>query len=740
MKKILISVLLFPLSIFAQEFLKGTISDKEGPVMGVSVYWLESAIGTTSLEDGSFKIPYDKDRSRLVISHIAYKKDTLDIQNNRPFTHTLKSLNELDEVIIASEQKTAFRSHLVTKNILSISRSELLKAACCNLAESFETSPSIDVHFADALTGSKQIKMLGLKSPYLLIVQENIPSIRGASQAYGLSFIPGTWVESIQITKGAGSVVNGFESISGQINAELVKPASDKRLFVNAFSNLNGRRELNLHINRLLNQQWATGLYVHGNIRNNKIDNNEDNFLDAPLSTQLNLMHRWQYTDTQKGWISLIDLRFVNDAKQTGSTDFDPDVHRGTTQYWGSEIDTRRYELVSKLGYVFPETPYQSIGLQSSYSHHRQSSYFGLKTYDIRHTNAYTKFAFKSIISDTRHTFSTGINAGYDRFEELVVEQPYNRTERFIGAFFEYAFDNLSNFSATLGIRADSHNTLGGFITPRLHLRYVPWENGVLKTSVGRGRRTANIFAENQALFGSNREIRVQETGGPVYGLNPETAWNYGASFQQRFRLFGKRGELTIDYYQTDFVNQVVVDWENPESISFYNVSHKSNAKSFQIVLQYAPFKNASLRTSYKYYDVHTAYTSGYLHKPLQASNRFFTNLAYTTPVEEKGGLWKFDTTYKWLGKQRLPDTNVYNNPYRLPTYSKGYGSVNAQITRVFSERFEWYVGGENMTNHRQENPVLGADNPFGNYFDTSIVYGPVLGAMYYTGIRFNMP
>ncbi|QMU66780.1 MAG: TonB-dependent receptor plug domain-containing protein [Flavobacteriaceae bacterium] len=708
-------------------------------VFGVNVYWSGTTVGTTTNEKGWFSIPYKTTYTKLVVSYVGYQTDTITITNTAPIHHFLTPKNDLDEIRISSKKKATQKSFLKTQNVFTVNKDELLKAACCNLAESFETNPSIDVHFSDALTGTKQIQMLGLKSPYLLIALENIPSVRGAAQVYGLTFTPGTWVESIQITKGSGSVINGFESISGQINAELVKPFSDKKLFLNAYGSLGGRLELNTHVNKKFSDRWQTGFYIHGNYRGEKFDRNNDGFLDNPLMEQINIMNRWQYTDAEKGWVSFVNFRYMDDEKQTGETDFNPDVDRGTTTNWGSEINTKRFDFSSKLGYVFPELLFQSFGFQFAYSNHKQDSYFGLNSYNISHQSIYSNLLFNSIIEDTKNKFTTGISFIYDSYDELVNNSPYNRNENSVGAFFEYAYDNLDDFSFTAGLRIDTHNLLGTFFTPRLHMRYVPWEKGVFRASVGQGRRSANIFAENQQLFGSSRQISIQSTHGKIYGLNPEVAWNYGISYLQGFHLFDKKGDITFDFYRTNFQNQVVVDWENPRNISFYNLNGESYANSFQAEINYTIIEQLDIRLAYKYYDIEATYQSAKLEKPLTPKNRFFANVSYETDKKEGGRQWKLDVTYNYIGAQRLPNTSSNPIQYQLSAFSDSYSLLNAQITRVFFEQFEVYFGGENLTNFQQKMPILASDNPFGNHFDTTIVYGPIFGHIFYAGLRFKL-
>ena len=744
MKFTLYFILLFPFFIFSQSEIKGMVMElntqkQHIPLLGANVFWLNTSIGAITSEDGTFKLPYEPSYKKLVISYIGFKTDTLSVDSPKMIHHLLQASDDLGEVTVSVRKKSSATSFLSSQNISTISSKELLKAACCNLSESFETNPSIDVNFTDAISGTKQIKMLGLTSPYILITTENIPSIRGASQAYGLSFIPGTWVESIQITKGAGSVVNGFESIAGQINAELVKPTTDNRVFVNAYGSLNGRTELNTHFNTILSDKWSTGLYVHANNRSQKFDRNNDSFLDMPLAKQLNIMNRWQYSNLQKGLISFLNVRYLTDEKQAGQLDFNPETDRLSNTVWGSEITTKRFEVSAKFGYVNPEIPYQSLGLQLSYSDHDQTSYFGLNQYDIRHKSVYSNLVYNSIISDSRHKIKTGLNATYDDYNEKVNSELYDRDERSIGGFFEYSFDNLEALNLTAGFRVDHHNLLGTFITPRVHARYTPWEKSALRVSFGRGKRAANIFAENQKLFATSRAINIQSTGGNIYGLEPEIAWNYGVSFLQGFQLFDRKADLTLDFYRTDFQNQVVVDYENPYEVNFYNLEGSSFANSFQAEFSLNILERLDLKTAYKFYDVKTQYKSGKLKKPLTSQHRVFANLSFETPKTDKGGVWKFDTTFNWFGKQRFSSTASSPEAYKMPAYSPTISTLNAQITKVFSDSFELYVGAENITNATQKNPILSSENPFGSNFDTTFVYGPIFGSTYYTGLRYKL-
>ena len=731
-KYILIIIFYFG-SVNAQSIVSGTVygDSPDNPLPGANVYWSLTDKGTVTDINGLFSLESDSASAQLIISYVGFISDTLTVNEARQIVHVLKS-NEskgLDEVVVSQRKKSSQLSFLSTQNIMNVSSDELLKAACCNLSESFETNPAIDVNFDNALTGVKQVQMMGLPSPYLLFTEENIPIIRGASQVYGLSFTPGTWIESLQITKGAGSVINGYESMTGQINSELKKPLTSERMFFNLFRSLEGRNEFNFHTKTTLSSKLSANLFMHFNQISEKIDKNKDGFLDLPLSEQVNILSRFQYLDTEKGWVSFFNIRFLQDDKIFGQGDFSPKLHKNTTSIWGSEIMTYRYESSLKIGYVFPDLPYQSFGMQLTYSDHSQDSYYGLRTYDINHKSGFGNLLFNSILGNTLHKFKTGIQFAYDAYDELIENQTTNRIDRSVGAFFEYSYDSLERLNMVLGLRFDYHNNIGSFLTPRAHFRYAFSDTSSLRFSIGSGRRVAAVFAENQKLFGSGRTIQTPNIQGFDFGLSPEHAWNYGISFLKGFQIGSVPINLNADLYRTEFVNQVVVDWETFGQISFYNLSGESYANSFQMGLDTRLFRILDARFAYKYYDVQLDYSSGRMQKPLQPKQRYFMNLGYI------GTKWRMDATYHHTGSQRIPPTVVNPNGFE----SEAFGLINTQLTYIPKINFEIYMGTENLNNERQVSPVLSADQPFSSNFDSSLVYAPVLGRMMYLGLRYNL-
>ena len=727
-------IFLFPSLIFCQEIISGKIlfssDNKDYPIEGANIYWLNSSSGTVTGQDGKFSIEKMQNNSELVISFIGFVNDTIKVTDQKYLDHYMKvDDNDLDEVTVVKKKNPTQRIYSMAQNVVLISEQELLKAACCNLSESFETNPAVDVNHSDALTGSKKIEMLGLKSPYILITEENIPMVRGASQAFGLSFTPGTWVESIQVTKGMGSVVNGFESIAGQINAELKKPLNDIPLFLNGFYGFDGRLEMNAHLNEKVSEKLTTTFFLHHNRRDKINDKNNDGFLDKPFQDQNNFLNKWQYTDAINGIVSFFNIRYLDDEKIFGMN------NNESRNVWNGEISTKRFDSSFKLGYVNPNLPFQSLGLQLSYSSHDQNSVYGFRNYDINQDSFFSNIVYNSIITNTQNKIKFGLNFTSDAYDEILNRLDISRKDNSFGGFFEYSFDNFNNLNLVAGLRYDTHNKMGSFFTPRFHMRYTPLDRFTVKASYGQGRKIANIFAENQQMFYSNRSIEIieSEPGNSTYGLNPEKATNYGLSLDKGFNLFGGQGNFIIDYFKTDFDDKVIIDFEYPGIVQIYNATDKkSYYQSFQAEIIYS-LNRFNMTTAYKNYDVQISYNDGVKSKPLQPSEIFFLNIGYESQ-NNNGKLWKYDFTLNRVGKQRL-----MRNPRDSFSYSNKHTFINAQITKVFSEKFEIYAGGENLLNYKQENPIIFFEDPSNSLFDASVIHGPIFGASFYVGFRFKV-
>ncbi|MEO7393476.1 MAG: TonB-dependent receptor [Chitinophagaceae bacterium] len=722
-------------------FIKGVVleEDKKGsfkPLSNASVVWLGTNNGVITNDTGIFSIKDNGTNSRLIVSYTGYKPDTINVSDMNEFKIVLAANKQLNEVIVTAKQRSTYLSAIDPIRTQVMTSRELLKAACCNLSESFETNPSVDVSYNDAVTGSKQIQLLGLSGNYTQLTVENLPGPRGIATPLGLNSIAGPWIESIQLTKGVGSVANGFESIAGQINVELKKPENSEKILANIYENSNGKTDLNLNLSSKLNTKWTSALLLHDDFSNSKnLDFNKDGFPDLPTGNTLSLVNRYKF-DNSKGLLAQFGVKVLNDKKTGGETAFNPGADKNTSNHYGLGINTERYEAFGKMGYVFPQKKYKSIGLQLAAIRHNQNSYFGLTTYHANLQSFYSNLIYQSIIKTTIHKFRTGLSFQYDKYNEDFKTLNYKRTEIVPGAFAEYTFTPNTKFSTVAGLRADHNNLFGFFATPRLNIRYEPIKGTTIRASGGRGQRTANIFAENTSVFVSARQVNIiTPNAGKAYGLNSEVAWNKGITVDQKFKLFNNDALLSLDYFRNDFTNQVVTDVEDARQIKFYNLQGKSYSNSLQAELNVEPIKKLDIRLAYRYFDVKTNYGGQLLDRPFISKNRAFLNLDYAT----KG--WKFDHTISYNGKKRIPNTEVNPAQYQLSEYSPSFILMNSQISKSVGKKhpMDFYAGAENLTNYFQKNVILAADKPFSPYFDASLVWGPVTGRMFYAGWRLKI-
>lgn len=674
---------------------------------------------------------------QLAISYVGFKTDTVNITSSDQIKIILKNArtSKLTEVVINSKRPSTYISSLSTLNTLNIGSKELAKAACCNLSESFETSPSVDVSYADAVTGIKQIQLLGLSGNYTQITTENTPEIRGLAGSYGLTFIPGPWIEGIQVTKGTGSVANGYESIAGQINVEEKKPDKMDRLFINAYANNLGRLETSIDLSQRINDKWSTALLTHVNGVAVKTDDNKDGFLDIPIGRQFNVINRWKYADT-KGVFAQFVIKGLNDRRQAGQMDFNPSTDKYTTNKYGVGINVEQYIFTGKLGYVFPQQKYKSIGFIFSANAYNNNSYYGLTKYDGKQQTIYANIIYQSIIGTTVHKFRTGISFVNDIYTENYNTANFKRRETVPGTFFEYTYSPVTKFTAVAGVRFDYHNEYKWIVTPRLHLKYDFDPKTNLRFSAGSGFRTANIFTENAGLFASARVYNILNPSSAYgYGLDPERSWNYGFNFVRNFKLNYRSGSFSIDAYHTSFSNQVVVDIDaDPQKILFYNLNGKSFSNSVQVELNYELLPKFDIRLAYRWLDVQTNYSNTVLEKPLIAKHRAFINIAYETNKK-----WKFDFTTQWFSKKRLPYTGSNPSDKQLGNFSPDFIQMAAQVTKQFGNKWDIYIGTENLINYMQDKPIISSAAPFSPYFDGSIIWGPVNGRVLYAGLRFKI-
>ncbi|CAG4990523.1 Vitamin B12 transporter BtuB [Dyadobacter sp. CECT 9275] len=729
-------LLLFPFLLSAQG-IKGTVNEQvQGtirPITGANVYWAGTTHATTTDSSGEFILPRSIVSDLLVVSFVGFMSDTIQVGAESELEIVLQNDRALKEVTVRGSATSIDR--LSPHQTEIITTRALAKAACCNLSESFETNASVSVSYSDAVTGAKQIQMLGLNGTYIQTNVENIPSIRGLASTFGLNFVPGTWIQSIDIGKGAGSVVNGYESMTGQINVELQKPDTREKLYLNTYVNSFGRAEINLSLAHQLNEKWSTALLTHGSTLRNRMDQNRDHFLDLPLYNQINAVNRWKYQS--KNWMAQFGVKALYEDRLGGQTNFRRDL-KGSDTVYGFGAKVGRYEVFSKIARLFPDQPYRGLGFILSGSVYDSKSYFGLKNYDGRQKTFYGNLIYQSIIGNTNHTYKTGLSYLLDNYDEKFSTISLARNESVPGAFFEYTYNHLDKFILVAGGRADFHNIYGTQWTPRLHLKYNLTEGTTVRASAGKGFRVANPLAEYYGNLVSARTVIFQEK------LKPETSWNYGASITQDFNPGAVKGNFIVDFYRTNFENQLIANLEDPRYIRFSNLSGKAYANSFQAEVNLTPIQRFDLKLAYRLFDVKQTITDtegneNLLPKMMVSRDRLLFNAGYALPYDK----WKFDATVQWNGKKRIPYMGEMHEHHGtqtnlVSTWAPSFFNINAQITRTFP-KWDIYLGGENLNNFRQKNPIMAAAEPFGSRFDAGMAWGPVTGRMIYAGIRYKI-
>lgn len=747
-KLLFISLLLlaFASSTFAQGFIEGTVYEENEnghrtPLQGVNVYWKIANVGTVTDENGHYNIEIHPTYKCLVFSFVGYENDTVHhMAEPQHYDHVMTTPIALDEVEVMARQKAQYVSNFDPRHIEHITGEALRRCACCSLAESFETNASVDVAYADAVTGAKQIELLGLSGLYTQMMTENIPNFRGLASAFGLSYVPGTWMHGISVSKGTSSVRNGFESISGQINVDFKEPEGDKseKVFVNLFTNTMAMTELNFNTRVKVGKN--DGLMVLGHVGYNpmKMDGNGDGFLDDPVTKQYSAFLRYNHPNTGHFGCKL-GVKALKESRLSGQKDFDP-AHRLDDGYgiYGIGINTERYEAFAKTGFIF-DRPETSLGIQQQLTYHKLDSYFGLKDYNAAQLSYYANILFDSYIVNDHHKYSVGASYSYDRYDEdqnfLFTTQdavPKRRIEQVPGAFAEYVFSDDHHWTVIGGFRADYNSYYDRlFYTPRLHVRFRTDHELALRLSAGKGYRSPNVLAENSTMMASSRSIRFLEMP------KMEEAWNYGLNLSKHFYVGEKEIQLLMDVYRTDFVNQIVLDRDaDAHEIRIYNLDGKSYSNCAQIQLDYELFRNFDVSAAFRYTDVKMTINDDLREKPFVNRYKGLLTLSYAPNT------WQFDLITQFNGDSRVPDlsgnaTAVAND--QNIGHSPFYVIMNAQITKTLGEHWELYFGGENLTNYKQKYPIISAENPFGNDFDASMVWGPLSGIRGYVGVRFQV-
>ncbi len=705
---------------------------------GANVVWAGTTTGVTTNAAGYFTMKKIKGKDLLVASFVGYTTDTVMIAPGDDYVEILLKENSmLSEITVVARATGAHIDRDATIATVKITGAELCKAACCNLSESFVTNASVDVNYADAATGAKQIQLLGLAGSYVQILTENIPSMYGLGAAYGLSYIPGPWMESIQVSKGTSSVRNGNESITGQINVEYKKPATSDKVFVNGFVSDAGKFESNADASVRLNEFWSTMILGHGEAQSGARDHNNDGFRDEPDIRQYSFMNRWDYLSNNLTF--RVGVKYMKEERIGGQFTYDRNSDNTWDDGYGIDIGTERAEAFTKVGGVFGPEDKMSVGWIQSIAYHDMNSWMGFNTYDATQKSYYTNLLYQYFPGE-KHTIDAGASYRYDHYDEMrgaylpvtenVLSQMDSETiESVPGVFLQYTYTDSAKMTLLAGVRYDFYRNHGAQFTPRIHLRYEITPKMTLRASAGKGFRTVHVMAENMFYLASSRDIVIADD------LDIEEAWNVGVNLTGYIPMGDRELRISGEAYRTSFIRQIVTDLDSDiHQVLFYNLNGRSWSNVFQLEAQLQPVAGLDITAAWRWNDVWQTIGTELREKPLTSRYKGLLTASYTTRMRK----WQIDYTLQYNGPGRIPSTMANPEPYRRDDYFNAYPVMNAQITKFF-RTWSVYIGAENITGSRQHDAIIAADNPFGDYFDSGMIWGPVHGRKLYAGFRFAL-
>lgn len=720
--------------------LSGIIKNNKGEVLiGARIWCPQLELGTIADSSGNFSLTITKTpKAILIISYPEHESDSIPIGNKTQFDITLQKSKTLEKIEIVEQQDGVIISHDQDIKTEHITQAELSKSACCDMAGCFETQTTVQPQTTNVITNSKELRILGLSGVYNQVLIDGLPMIQALSYTYGISGIPGTLVDNIYISKGANSVLQGYESMSGQINVETKDPDKGETFLFNSYINSFGEKHLNSNFSFRKNK-WSNLSAVHVVQPANRIDRDGDYFLDLPLLERYSFFNKTKYgNENEAGWFTQFTLRYMREYRMGGQVNFNPAEHTGSNQIYGQVVSVHHPEIYSKTGYRFNAR--NAISLMASGFYQNQHSYFGTLSYQAEQKNAYANLQYE--YSYGEHNVKSGVSIRQlDLYENLSFPEGsmgrtyaglYKRKELIPGAFAENTLVLLEDKITWLtGLRADHHNQFGTQVTPRTLFKIRPTPNTTLRLSAGTGWRTVNLFSENIGLFISSRDIQFAEP------LEPEKAINYGINITQDFESNTENlsGLLSVDFYHTQFSNQIFPDYDtDPTQAIIRNFRGISISDGFQAELNLKFYKRFEWKTGYTWLFVYRETQQGKTELPFNPRHKLLGSFSYK-PLSDR---FHLDVNVHIFGKQRLPDTRLNPDAFRRPDYSESYMTMNAQFTYTLS-KWEFYTGCENILDFRQRQPIVSWQQPFSPWFDTSSVWGPTRGRELYIGVRFKL-
>lgn len=730
--KIVLGILAVFVVAFSHAQMQGIVFGIKGgmkvPIKQAKIILKKSQVSAVTDEHGRFELILPKELPDvLVASAYGYESDSVTVTKDDRFAGleiVLFEIEALDEVVISYKQDSKTFSRLKPLQVETLGEGELKKAACCNLSESFETNATVDVNFTDAVSGAKKIQLLGLDGVYTQLQMENIPFLTGMESSFGLNTVPGTWVESIQITKGTGSVVNGYESMAGLINVEFRKPTTMQRFFVNGYGNQFGRAELNVHGGQIINEKWSTGTFIHGSTLQSEWDGNSDGFRDIPLSQTLSAMNRWEYQG--KKFESRFGVNAYYDNRLGGQL-------YGTPNGYQAKTENKHIDAFAKTGFLFPNKVGHSLGVVYQFKYHETNGLYGVRNFGGKEMRGYLNLIYDGIIGSKEHAYKLGASLVGQDLRQFIDSIQLNRNVLTPGVFGEYTYTG-TRWVLVAGARVDYQTSFNGQkekfqFSPRVHAKYALDEYTDIRATVGKAYRLPTLIMDNVSLMATSKKWDLPNS------VEQEEVWNLGGSIIRSFRIWNRAASISVDYYHARFLNQLVADRERSTDTIFFGFEKNTGySNTFQTEFSFQPAKTITVRVAYKYLDVKAKYNGVINQQVMIPNHRGLLNVAFASRNKK----WEVDATVSMYSQVRLPDVQLPDGTYLRNEKGAVVPVGLAQITRHF-KLWDIYMGGENLFNFKQKNPIIAANSPFGPTFDATRVWANITGTVVYIGFRYEI-
>ncbi|NOT36636.1 MAG: TonB-dependent receptor [Saprospiraceae bacterium] len=734
---IAVTTFLFLNSLIYSQIVTGTVVDsKNQGLEGVMVFFLNTTVGTRTLKDGSFVIEKPNNENRLVIRYLGFKEDTLILKDDQTQLFLqLKEGVDLQDVTITGTRSSHSFSLLNPQNVETLTSKEFRKAACCSLAESFQTSNTVDLAYSNAVVGNREIQFLGLRGMYTQQLVENRPVFTGILNTFGYDFIPGTWLDQINIQKGASSALHGAQSMTGAINTGLKKPDLDYPVYVNGYADYHGRFEGNLHLNKSWSDFDHSGIYLHASRHSGFRDHNKDGFFDDAKNNLLNGMIKNTFFGTS--WEGMVNAQALHNTRSGGEVN-----DQGKYSFQQTITHTN---LSGNLGYVGFENPSQSTGSIYDLAFSELYGSFGTEhQFSNKEKRGLIQFIYSHAFSDDKHKITVGPALTYNEAHEKLTglnnfDHHYKEITPGIFADYDIKFgemecDDLKRWIISTSHRLEYIKSSKLFWTPRASLRYNIDEEWTTRLSIGRGYRFFRLVSDQLSLLTTNRMWIINDL--PEY----ESSWNYGLNLVGKPTIFNKAAELNFDFYVTRFEEQLVLDLDadiptRPLAI-FSSLNGDSRAVVLSGTFSYPITNQITAKTGLRYQDTKQTNSTGFRDQVMIPKWRGLLSIDFEST--DKKWLCNFATHY--IGKMRLPDKTYYPGDliHDHREYSKPYFHLQAQANYTY-QLWEFYVGCENITNYTQHQAIIDPLNSSGPFFNASEIYAPINGIKPYIGFKYRI-